>query len=167
VTIALSGPLALAVPLGLTILALIAWAIWSRPANPPRLQGYSVRQGWQVDPMALLDRDLKEGRLARGVLMARDRLRLELSERHQLSDADVRRRFYLFRAKPAPEIGRACALVRGLETTYDISIRAEDPQQTDLWSRWRRPAWRARARRRFEEELSEIETLWPRLEASS
>jgi len=57
--------------------------------------------------------------------------------------------------------------VRALEATYSLAYRVEDPFRTDLWSRWRRPVWRVRARQRFEKELSEVESLWPLLERSS
>jgi len=168
VTTALSGPAVLAVPLLILVFAVLAWVTWSHPASPPRRgRGYAVRQGWQIDPMAVLNRDLREGRIGSGIVAVRDRLLLELSEQHHLSAEDVRRRFFLLRPRPAPVIARSCRTVRALETTFEIAFRAEDPRRTDLWTRWRRPVWRERARQRFEEELSEVETLWPRLEGPS
>lgn len=163
----LSGPIVLAVPLLVATAAGFAWILWPRPANPPRFRGYAVRQGWQVDPLAVLERDLRQGHLSVGIVDLRDRLWRELSEHHHLSPIEIRS----WRLIPAEDWGQAvqeaCQLVRALETTLLLASRAEDPQRLDLWSRWRRPAWRERARRRFEAELSDVESLWPRLEAAS
>ena len=166
-TSALTGPLALTVPLLLAISCGFAWILWSRPAKPPRFRGYAVRQGWQVDPMARLDQELREGRLTGGIIAIRDRLLTSLMYRHHLSLRQVRRPPLSRQAKRDPTIDRACREVRALETTYSIAYRVEDPLRTDLWSRWRRPVWQARARRRFEQELSEVESLWTLLETAS
>jgi hypothetical protein len=167
VTVSLSEPLLFTIPLVIAVLAAIAWLQWGRPVNPPRLRGYAVRQGWQVDPIALLDRELLEGRLAEGILSVHTLLRNELAEHHQITARDLERQFYLFGNKPSPAVREACSQVRALATTYLIASRAEDPRRTDLWSRWRRPSWRAEAERRFEEELTAVEALWPRLEETS
>jgi len=167
VTVSLSEPLLFTIPLAISVLAPIAWGYWGRPMNPPRLRGYAVRQGWQVDPIALLDRELREGRLAEGILSVHDLLLNELAERHQTTARDVQRQFYLFGKKPSLAVRQACSQVRSLRITYMIASRAEDPRRTDLWSRWRRPSWRAEAQRRFEEELTAVESLWPRLEENS
>jgi hypothetical protein len=167
VTADLTGPLVLAVPLLIGIASAFAWVLWSRPAKPPRFRGYAVRQGWQVDPMARLDRELREGRLTGGIIAIRDRLLLSLMYRHHLSLHQVRRRSGIRRAKRDPTIDRACREVRALEATYSLAYRVEDPFRADLWSRWRRPVWRARSRRQFEKELSEAESLWPLLETAS
>lgn len=160
----LSGPLVLAVPLLLAIVAAFAWILVSRPAKPPRFRGYAVRQGWQVDPIALLDQDLRRERLTSGIIAVRDRLLLELTGRYRISLKEVRRSLLPVRSGRGPAVDEACREVRALEATYAIAYRVEDPLRTDLWSRWRRPAWREQARRRFEEELSAVETLWSRLE---
>jgi len=167
VTVTLSGPLLFTIPLAISVVAAIAWLQWGRPVNPPRLRGYAVRQGWQVDPIALLDRELLEGRLAEGILSVHNLLRNELAERHQITARDVQRQFYFFGKKPSRAVREACSQVRSLATTYLVAARAEDPRRTDLWSRWRRPSWRAEAERRFEEELTVVESLWPRLEENS
>ncbi len=164
----LPGPFVFAVPLLLAILLAFAWTLWSRPAKPPRFAGYAVRQGWQVDPMALLNVDLRRGRLTGGIVAVRDRLLLELTERLDLTPQEIRRRFpTALAARRAPAVHRACAEVRALEATYAIAYRVEDPLRTDLWSRWRRPVWRARSRQRFEEELSEAESLFPLFEKAA
>jgi hypothetical protein len=162
----LSGPYLLALPLVLAMGLAFAWILWSRPASPPRFHGYVVRQSWQIDPLAFLERDLREGQFTRGILSVRDRLLVELHERHGLSPTRVRRRLRSARVRQEPTIERACQEVRALEKTYSIAFRAEDPSRTDLWSRWRKPVWRERARSRFEMELTEVETLWPLLEAA-
>jgi len=167
VTADLTGPLVLAVPLLIAIGCAFAWMLWSRPAIPPRFRGYAVRHGWQIDPMAWLDQDLRKGRWTGGILTVRDRLLLELTRGHHLSLRQVRRPPLLRRAKRDPVVDRACREVRALEATYSLAYRVEDPFRTDLWSRWRRPVWRVRARQRFEKELSEVESLWPLLERSS
>lgn len=166
-TTVLTGPLVLAVPLLIAICSAFAWILWSRPASPPRFHGYAVRHGWQVDPNAWLDQDLRKGRLTGGILTVRDRLLLELTRGHHLSLRQVRRPAILPRPKWDPVLDRACREVRALEATYSLAFRAEDPSRTDLWSRWRRPVWRTRARQRFEKELSEVESLWPTLSRSS
>ena len=160
----LSGPLLLLVPLLLGIGAAFAWVLSSRPVSPPRLRGYATRQSWQVDPGAILDRDLRAGRLSSGILVARDRLFLTLTDRHHLSPVTIRRRWQRGRRRTAPVLREACRTVRRLESTYGVAHRAEDLSRTDLWSRWRRPAWRERARREFEEEFTEVERVLPRLE---
>jgi len=167
VTADLSGPLVLVIPLIVAILSALAWILWSRPVEPPRFRGYAVRQGWQVDPMARLDRDLRQGRLTSGIVAVRDILLLELAARYHLSPTQVRRSTPFARPRRGPGVDRACRVVRSLEATYTIASLVEDPRRTDLWSRWRRPAWRALARRRFEEELSAVESLWPALGAAS
>jgi hypothetical protein len=167
VTFALSGPLLFTVPFVTAVVTALVWANWSKPADPPRLRGYAVRQGWQVDPIALLDRELLEGRLADGILAVHDRLLTELIEHHGLKATDVQRQFYLLGKKPPTVVREACAQVRALAATYEVAYRAEDRGRTDLWSRWRRPAWAEAARLRFEEELSAVEALWPQLEAAS
>ncbi|MGA8605166.1 MAG: hypothetical protein WB788_08965 [Thermoplasmata archaeon] len=166
-TVSLSEPLLFTIPLVISVLAAIVWLQWGRPVNPPRLRGYAVRQGWQIDPIALLDRELLEGRMAEGILSVHNLLSSELAERHQITAWDVQRQFYFFGKKPSPAVREACSQVRALATTYLIAARAEDPRRTDLWSRWRRPSWRAEAERRFDEELTAVESLWPRLEETS
>jgi hypothetical protein len=167
VTTDLTGPFVLAVPLLIAIFCTFAWILWSRPASPPRFRGYAVRQGWQVDPMAWLDQDLRKGRLTGGIIVVRDRLLLELARGHHVSLRQARRSPLLHRAKRDSVVDRACRQVRALEATYSLAYRVEDPFRMDLWSRWRRPVWRERARRRFEKELSEAQSLWPLLERSS
>jgi len=164
-TVALSGPWVLAIPFTVAIIAVFAWLLWSRPARPPQFQGYTVRRGWQVDPLSLLERDLQEGRLTAGILTVRDRLEHLLTERYSLTPPEIHEIF--IRADRSPEVVRACREVRALESTAAIASRVEDPRRTDLWSRWRRPVWRKRAYERFRTELSEIESLWPALEGAS
>jgi len=163
----LSGPLVLEVPTLLALISAFAWILWSRPASPPRFHGYAVRQGWQVDPIALLDEDLRKGRLTAGILAVRDRLLVELTQHHGIDLPQIRRRLSFSRVPLAPEVTKACEAVRALEATYSIAYRVENPFLTDLWTRWRRPVWRAQALRRLEKELSEVETLWPSLEKAS
>jgi hypothetical protein len=162
-----SGPFVLAVPLFLAFVAAFAWILWSRPAKPPRFRGYAVRLDWQVDPMARLDRDLRRGRLTGGIVAVRDRLLVELTEHRGLTPRDVRRLGGSAGARRTSPVERACQELRALEATYWIAYRAEDPLRRDVWSRWRRPVWRKRARREFAAELSEIESLWSLLETAS
>lgn len=161
-TIALGGPFVFLIPLLIAIGLTFGWLAWSRPANPPRFSGYAVRQDWQVDPMALLDRDLRAGRWTAGIIAVHDRLLAELTRGHRLTPAQIRRRFP--RARRDPAVDQACRALRSLEATYPIAYRAEDPARKDLWSRWRRPVWQERARREFQDELSQVEALWPLLE---
>jgi hypothetical protein len=163
----LSGPFVLTVPLVVATAAGFVWLAWARPASPPRFRGYVVRQGWQVDPLAVLELDLRQGHLSAGILEVRDRLWRELSDHHHLTPVDIRRWHLIPPEDWGQAVQEACQHVRALEATLLLASRAEDPRRVDLWSRWRKPAWRARARRRFEQELSEVETLWPRLEAAS
>jgi len=163
----LSGPLVLELPILLALISVFAWTLWSRPAAPPRFHGYAVRQGWQVDPIAVLDQDLRQGRLTGGILAVRDRLLIELTQHHGLELAQIRRKFSFSRVPRTPEVTMACEAVRALEATYSVAYRAENPLLTDLWTRWRRPVWREQARRQFEKELSDVENLWPALETSS
>jgi hypothetical protein len=167
VTVSLAGPVALAVPLLVTLFAVFAWGLWDRSADPPRLRGYAVRQGWQVDPIALLNRDLQDGRMAAGVLAVHDLVLGELTGRHHVSARAIRRQSIFARPDEGSPLRRACDLVVALETTYEIAYRAEDRKRTDLWSRWRRPKWRELARQRFGEELSAVESVWPLLENPS
>jgi len=167
VTTELSGPLVLAVPSVIAFLAAFSWDAWARPAVPPQFAGYVVRQGWRVDPIAVLDQDLRHEKLAGAVITVHDRLVRELTVRHGLTSREIARRGLPFGRRRDPLIDLACRKVRELETTYRIASRAEDSRRTDLWSRWRRPDWRANARRRFEAELSWIESVWSTLETSS
>ncbi|MGA8664565.1 MAG: hypothetical protein WB809_05825 [Thermoplasmata archaeon] len=159
--------IAVGVSIFATFLAFCGWATWSRPAEPPRFRGYAVRQGWKVDPIALLDQDLRRGRLAWAVTLVHDRLVHELTDRHGLTPREI-----VARTRPGPSgrlpaVDRACRVLVSLEATYQIAYRAEDPHRTDVWSAWRKPVWRAAARRRFENELTEVEGLWAPLEAAA
>ena len=156
--------LAFGVPLLIALLTAIAWDLWSRPAEPPRFAAYTVRQGWKIDPIALLDQDLRLGRLTGAIFAVHDRLVRELTERHGLRPAEILRDILPLQQRRDPTIDRACRSVRALEVTYQIANRVEDPRRTDVWSQWRRPVWRSSARRRFQAELSEIESIWPVLE---
>ena len=162
-----SGPFVLTVPLLVALIVAFGWILWSRPILPFRFTGYAVRQGWQIDPMARLDASLRHGRLSAGILAVRDRLLIQLMREHHLTPREVRSRFLAAGRPKDPVVDRACAAVRALETTYSLAFLSEDPERRDLWTRWRRPVWRERARRRFESELSEVESLWPLLEAGS
>ncbi|MGD0588998.1 MAG: hypothetical protein ABSA63_09455 [Thermoplasmata archaeon] len=163
----LSGPLLLAVPSVVAFLAAVGWDSWARPALPPRFTGYAVRQGWQVDPLAVLDQDLRHEKLTSAVVTVRDRLVRELTLGHGLTLHDIATVGRPFRPPRDASIETACRAIRRLDLVYEVASRAEDLRRTDLWSRWRRPAWRATARRRFEEELSVIRSVWAPLEASS
>ena len=157
----------LTIPLILAIGLALAWDSWHRPSSPPRLKAYAVRQGWQVDPVAFLDRDLRAGRLTTAVLSVRDQLWVELTGPHKLAPAEVRRRGSLLGPLTDPSVDRACRAVRALEREYQLAAKVEDPRRTDLWSTWRRPVWRERARSRFETTLAEVESLWPGLAGAS
>lgn len=163
----LSGPLLLAIPSLIAFLAAFTWDAWARPALPPRFAGYAVRQGWQIDPIAVLDQDLRHEKITRAVIAVRDRLVRELTAHHGLTARAIARAGLPFAPRREPTVDLACRTVRELETTFQIAARAEDPERTDLWSRWRRPVWRATARRRYEAELASITSFWPALEAAS
>jgi hypothetical protein len=147
------------IPLVVVVGVAFAWDAWNRPAAPPRFHPYAVRQGWQVDPLAFLDRDLRAGRLTTAILTVRDDLTRELVQRHGLTRAEIRAHSRHLGTPSDPLIDRACRAVLSLERTYLLAARVEDPQRTDLWSRWRRPAWRARARDEFDAELAEATAL--------
>ncbi|HLM70085.1 MAG TPA: hypothetical protein VK423_01710 [Thermoplasmata archaeon] len=163
----LTGPLVLAIPSAIAFLAAVAWDSWARPAVPPRFQGYSLHQGWRVDPVAVLDEDLRHEKLTGAVAIVRSRLLRELIVHHELSAREVERIGGPFGPRVAPTIRLACRTVRDLEVTYRIAERVEDPRRTDPWSQWRRPRWQVMARSRFEGELRRIETFWSSLEAAS
>jgi len=162
-----SVSLALGSALLLDLVVFFGWETGPHPAEPPRFVGYSVRQGWRVDPIALLDQDLRRARLTWAVTVVHDRLVGELTVRHGLNPVDILSSTLPSPRRRDPVIDRACRIVVALEETYRLAYRAEDPLRTDLWSDWRRPTWRSSARRRFQEELSEVEELWPRLEAAA
>jgi len=155
-----AGIVELAVPLVIVVSATFAWLLWSRPAKPPRFRGYAVRQGWQVDPLAPLNWDLRQGRIAVGVGAVRDRLVSELSEGREIDPRELRRSPIFSRSDRSSGTERARRQLRALDITYELAARAEDPQRTDLWSRWRKPVWREKARQRFEAELAELDALW-------
>jgi hypothetical protein len=160
------APLPLSLPLLLLAVVAIGWWSWNRSANPPRFWGYAVRVGWMVDPIAWLDRDLRQGLLGYGIGAVLRRLLDELTGPHRLTQREIYGWFGSRRVRSDPVLVRARASVRRLGEAYRLANLAEDPGLNDLWSRWRRPARRARARAIFEEELRDVRQLWPRLEAS-
>jgi hypothetical protein len=153
----------LGIPVAFTIAAAILWDLWVHPASPPQFHGYAVRQGWQVDPNAILDRDLREGRLTGAIVAVHDQLIRELSGHRNLSRDEIRRHSSRLAPPNAPPVERACRAVRLLEKTYRLAAMVEDPRRTDLWSRWRRPVWRTRSRERYLSALTEANAIWPAL----
>lgn len=161
------APFPLTVPLVLVAGVAIAWWSWNRSANPPRFSGYSVRIGWMVDPVAWLDRDLRRDLLAPGIYSVLQRLLRELTDHRQLRNAEIFGWLVSARVRRDPLLLRARRTARRLDGAYRLANLAEDPRWNDVWSRWRRPIRRARARQIFEEELREIDQIWPRLEAAA
>ena len=163
--------LTLAVVLGasmvIAFLAALLWDLWSHPADPPRFAGYRVHQGWKVDPVAVLDAELRRGHLTAAIVAVHDRLVTELLDHHRLTPREIRGGLFHSTAARGPAIDRACAAVRSLERTYEVAYRVEDPRRTDLWSEWRRADWTAQVRREFGAELAEVESMWPLLGASA
>jgi hypothetical protein len=157
----------LAIPVLLAIAVALLWDLWIRPASPPRFQGYVVRQGWQVDPNAVLDRDLRNDRLTGAIVAVHEHLVRELADHRKLSRREIRRRSHRLGTPADPPVERACRAVRVLEWTYPLAVMVEDPHRTDLWSRWRRPLWRARARAEYLAALAESEAIWPALTEGS
>lgn len=159
--------LELAIPLAIALGAWFAWDAWVRPASPPRFQPYSIRRAWQVDPLALLDGDLRRGHLMGAITTVHDQLLRELTLRHGMTATEIAHGpAWLGRPSETP-VERACRVVRAMVATYRIAGRAEDPQRTDLWSQWRRPVWRDAAERRFRAEFAEAEAVWPALSEAS
>ena len=163
---ALTGPLVLAVPSALVFIAAVGWDAWARPALPPRFRGYAVRQGWQVDPLALLDSELRKDKISTAIAAVRDRVVRELVQHHKLTVRAIGRAGSPFLSAKNEPVAEACRAVRQLDLAYRLAARAEDPRRTDLWSRWRRPVWRARARYRFEQQLGHLPSFWPALEGA-
>ncbi len=161
------APFPLTVPLVLVAGTAIAWWTWNRSANPPRFWGYSVRIGWRVDPVAWLDRDLRHDLLAPGIYSVLQRLLRELAGPPQLRSAEIFGWLTPGRVRRDPLLLRARRTARRLDAAYRLANLAEDPRGTDVWSRWRRPIRRAKARQIFEEQLREIDAIWPRLEAAA
>jgi len=159
VTLDWGTALELLIPLVIVVSAAFAWDAWSRPAAPPRFRPYAVRQGWQVDPLAFLDRDLRMGRLTTAILTVHDDLVRDLTQRRGLTASEIRATARRFGTPSPPSTVRACRTVLSLEQTYLLAARVEDPRRTDLWSEWRRPVWRLRARQRFSAELAEAQAL--------
>jgi hypothetical protein len=158
--------LPLTLPLVIAVGAAVTWWSWRRFANPPRFSRYPVRIRWMVDPMAWLDRDLRNGQLASGIDAVLGRLVYELNEYHYLSNEEIFTPFRPYRISHDPLLLRACRLVRRMDGAYRLADLAEDPRLTDPWSRWRRPIRKAKAREIFKEGLREIHAIWPQLEAS-
>lgn len=158
--------LVLGVPLLIAFFTALAWDFWSWPAEPPRFHGYTVRQSWKVDPLALLDQELRRERLTVAIVSVHDRLLRELTGRHGLTSREILGGLRISAKRRDPTVDRACRAARALETTYQLASRAEDPLRADVWSEWRRPAWRASARRRFDREFSEVESVLPILEST-
>jgi hypothetical protein len=158
--------LPLTLPLVIAAGAALTWWSWRRFANPPRFSGYPVRIRWMVDPIAWLDRDLRNGRLAPGISAVLGRLLQELNQYHHLSNQELYRWFRPYRISRDPLLLRAWRLVRRLDDAYRLADLAEDPRLTDLWSRWRRPVRKARAGAIFEEGFREVRAIWPQLEAA-
>jgi hypothetical protein len=165
VTAGLSASLALGLAMPFAFLSSISWELWGRPADPPRFTGYSVRPGWKIDPIALLDQDLRRDRLTWAVTMVHDRLVGELTGHYGMTPDQILGSVFPTRDARPPVIDRACRAVLALEDTYRLAFLAEDPNRKDVWSEWRRPVWRSEARRRFQEELDEVVTIWPYLES--
>ena len=153
----------LALPLAAALVAAFAWDAWVRPVAPPRFQPYSIRPDWQVDPLAILDQDLRRGRLTVAIRVVHDRLLEALVEGGRVAPAEIGRYPARLGGPGQPPVERTCRLVRVMAATHRIAALAEDPRRTDLWSSWRRPAWRARAEQRFRAELAEAEMVWPEL----
>ena len=157
--------LPLTLPVVIVAGAAVTWWSWRRFANPPRFSRYAVRIRWMVDPVAWLDRDLRNGRLAPGIGAVLLRVLQELDQRHHLSSEELYSRWRPYRISHDPLLLRAWRLVRRLDSAYRLADLAEDPRLTDFWSRWRRPVRNARAASLFEEALGEVRAIWPRLEA--
>lgn len=151
-----SGFFLVGIPLLAVTAAVVGWIVLTRPALPPRFTGYTLWDRWYVDPVAVLDRDLKEDRLASSILAVRYRLLAEIAVREARSDRGP----IATRAPPDPAIARARRLVRDLGPVYLLAAQYEDPARTDPWSRWRKPRWRAESRRRFDALLARVETVW-------
>ena len=163
----LNATFGLEVALLLAFFAFAVWAWWSRSADPPRFRPYAVRQGWKVDPIALLDQDLRRGRLLWAVTLVHDRLVHELTGRFGLTPEEIVGPPGPGGPARRPEVLVACQTVVALQKTYELAYRAEDPERTDVWSEWRKPAWRQAARHRFESELAQVVALWPEREVST
>lgn len=157
--------LPLTLPLGIAVGAALAWWSWRRFADPPRLSAYPTRIQWMVDPWAWLDRDLRNGRLAWAIFAIHERLVQELDRHFFLSTEEIHARFPRHRLSGDPLLPRALRLARRLDYAWRLAYLAESPWLTDAWSRWRRPVWSLRARKIFEEGLSEVRGIWPQLEA--
>ncbi len=160
------SPLPLTLPILLVAGVAIGWWVWNRSANPPQFRGYAVRIGWMVDPIAWLDRDLRNGALTSGISAVLRELLHELVDGHHLTNSDIYGVFPRPRVREDPLLRRARRAVRQLEVARHLAELAEDPGRSDLWSRWRRPVRRSRARRILDHELGEIREIWPQMEAA-
>lgn len=159
--------LELAIPLVIALGATFAWDAWVRPASPSRFEPYAIRGAWQVDPISLLDQDLRRGRLTGAITAVHDQLLQELTLRHGMTAAEIARGSARLGGPPMPPTERACRVIRAMVATYGAASRTEDPRRTDLWSQWRRPVWRDKAERQFRAELAEAEAVWPTLVEAS
>jgi hypothetical protein len=158
--------LPLVLPLVVAGGAAVTWWSWRRFGDPPRLSPYPVRVRWKVDPMAWLDRDLRNGRIAPGIGAVLGQLLQELTQHHHLTIPEIYSRFRSYRVAHDPLLLQAWRLVRRLDDAYRLAELAEDPRLTDFWSRWRQPVRKARAGAMFEEGLREVRAIWPKLEGA-
>ena len=157
----------LTIPLVLAVGAAFTWDAWAKLSSPPMFTPYAIRRGWQVDPLALLDQDLRQGHLTGAISAVHDQLLRELLEHHKMDPGVIAHGpSRLGRPGDSPT-SRACRLVRSMVTTYGIASRAESARRDDLWAQWRRPAWRTAAERRFLVEFAEAEAVWPQLAEAS
>ncbi len=157
--LALSPGLVLGLSLGLGATTVLLWAVATRAAEPPRFRGYEVHPTWKIDPVAVLDRDLRNGSLASALDAVRGRLLAELHMRYGLTEKEIYRGGSPFPLRKDPEAAANVRAIATLGIAYRSAERAEDPERHDLWSNWRRPAWKAAARRVLSKELERLEAL--------
>jgi hypothetical protein len=140
------------------------WALGVRPVAAPALVPYAFRQGWNVDPNALLYSELLAGRFSLAVSTVHARLVHELTGRYRLRTDEIVGPVRPARVRQSETLEAACRLVVRLEGTLLLAQRVEDASRTDLWSEWRRPDRIDTVRRRLGAELEEAYRLFPALE---
>ena len=147
--------LPIALPLGIAAGVAAGWSSWRRFADPPRFSAYSVRLRWMVDPMAWVDRDLRNGELSSAIHAVIARVREDIRRSSTARAGQSRIRFWGPRRSPDPLFRQRRRLARRLENAWHLALLGEDRRLTDPWSRWRQRRWNAKARNIFEKALSE------------